>query len=107
MPPFRMSALTDPFQPVENRLKLSLELMKVARNNDVPLIVSTKSTLTASSPWLDELKELADEGLVVVQLSIAFLDETVSRRLEPGAPSPSDRHCWWLRMTVLTGIKAL
>ncbi len=91
LPPFRMSALTDPFQPVENRLKLSLELMKVARNNDVPLIVSTKSTLTASSPWLDELKELADEGLVVVQLSIAFLDETVSRRLEPGAPSPSDR----------------
>jgi DNA repair photolyase len=60
----------------------------VARELGVPLIVSTKSSLVAEPPWLDAVKELAGEGLAIVQLSVAFLDDSVARRLEPGAPPP-------------------
>jgi DNA repair photolyase len=91
LPPLRMSALTDPFQPAERGLRLSLRLLKVARELGVPLIVSTKSSLAAEPPWLDAVKELAGEGLAIVQLSVAFLDDGVARRLEPGAPPPSER----------------
>jgi DNA repair photolyase len=91
LPPLRMSALTDPFQPLERGLRLSLRLLEVAREFEIPLIISTKSSLVAEEPWLDAVKELAGEGLAVVQLSIAFLDDRVARVLEPGAPPPSER----------------
>jgi len=47
LPPLRMSALTDPFQPAERELRLSLRLLRVARELRIPLIVPTKSSLVA------------------------------------------------------------
>ena len=90
-PPLHMSALTEPFQPLERKLMLSLRLLKTALRTRTPLLISTKSTLVAESPWLDAVKELAGEGLAAVQLSVAFLDDRVARVLEPGAPPPSER----------------
>ncbi len=91
IPPLRMSALTDPFQPIERKLNLSLKLLEVSKELRVPIIISTKSTLIIEPPWLNVLKELAGEGLAIVQISIAFLDDTVAKKLEPNAPLPSDR----------------
>jgi len=91
LPPLRMSALTDPFQPVERKFNLTLRLLKVALELELPLIISTKSLLVTESPWLDAVKELAGEGLALVQFSIAFLDDQIARALEPGAPLPSER----------------
>ncbi|MEM2186743.1 MAG: radical SAM protein [Thermofilaceae archaeon] len=89
--PFRLSALTDPFPPIEEKLGIALEVMKVARKLGIPLIVCTKSTLIAREPWLNIVKELAGEGLAIVQLSVAFLNDEVARKLEKGAPPPSER----------------
>jgi DNA repair photolyase len=91
LPPLRMSALTDPFQPLERKFHLSLELLRTAKESELPLILSTKSSLVSEPPWLDAVKEMADEGLAIVQISIAFLDDSIARKLEPNAPSPSKR----------------
>lgn len=48
--PFRLSALTDPFQPLESRLSLVLRIMRTAAELKIPLIISTKSTLVAQDP---------------------------------------------------------
>ena len=91
LPPLHMSALTEPFQPLERKLALSLRLLRAALRMRVPLLISTKSTLVAEPPWLDAVKELAGEGLAAVQLSVAFLEDGVAKALEPGAPPPSER----------------
>ncbi|MEM0494263.1 MAG: radical SAM protein [Thermofilum sp.] len=91
LPPFRLSALTDPLPPIEEKLGIALEVMKVAKRLEIPLIICTKSTLIARGPWLDAVKELVGEGLAIVQLSIAFLNDEVARKLERGAPPPSER----------------
>ncbi len=91
LPAFRMSALTDSFQSIEEKLKISLKLMQIAKEFKLSLIISTKSPLLVRSPWLNVVEELAEEGLVVVQFSIALLSDEVAKKLEPGAPPPSER----------------
>jgi len=98
VPPVRVSALTDPFQPLENVERRTLCLMQVALKEKVPLIINTKSNIVAESPWIDTILKLADEGLTVVQLTIPFEDEE-AERLEPRAPPPSAR---WRAAEALT-----
>lgn len=90
-PAFRLATLSDPFQPVEEKYKLSLELMKIALKFNIPLIINTKSTLILKSPWIDLLRDLASSNKVIVQYTIVVLDEKEAKILEPGAPTPSDR----------------
>uniref|UniRef100_A0A7J3X6P6 Radical SAM protein n=1 Tax=Thermofilum pendens TaxID=2269 RepID=A0A7J3X6P6_THEPE len=89
--PFRMSALTDPLQPLEKRAKLGLAVLEVARHRRIPLLLSTKSVLAVEPPWFDAVKEHAGEGGLVVQITLITLSEEKSKALEPGAPSPEER----------------
>lgn len=90
-PYFRLSTLAEPFQQVEERARVSLRMMEVARRWGVPLVINTKSTLLRRTPWLDAALKLADEGLALVQVSVSVLDEALARALEPGAPAPAER----------------
>ncbi len=89
--PARLATLTDPFHPPEEIFKASLELLKVAKELEYPLIINTKGVLYRKEPWLKELEELLDSDLAVLQVSIATLNEAVSKRLEPLAPPPGER----------------
>ncbi|MCD6482926.1 MAG: hypothetical protein J7K83_01495 [Candidatus Aenigmarchaeota archaeon] len=91
LPPFRLSTLTDPFQPIERVKKISLGILNIAKKKNIHLIISTKSKLVAKSPWLDIIKELSDEKRVIVQITITLIDNDKSKILEPGAPVPEDR----------------
>ncbi|MEM0226676.1 MAG: radical SAM protein [Thermofilaceae archaeon] len=90
-PYFRLSTLAEPFQNAEAERRFSLEIMRAAYENKVPLVVNTKSIMLGNPPWLDALLKLAEEGLVLVQVSVAALDEKLAHRLEPSAPPPSSR----------------
>ena len=90
-PYFRLSTLVEPFQEAEEKGCIALRLMRIARRHGVPLVINTKSVLLRRPPWLDAVLELADEGLVLVQVSVATLDEATARALEPGAPTPRER----------------
>ena len=89
--PVRLSTLTDPFQPSEHRYRLSLRILRWALRLRYPIIVNTKGVAMAEGRWLETLRELASEGLVVVQISLSTLNRDWSLRFEPGAPTPDRR----------------
>ncbi len=89
-PFFRVSTLTDPLQPLEGRYRLTLRVMSAALRYGVPIIINTKTALIVEEPWLGTASKLAEEGLILVQVSAAFVDET-AMVLEPGAPSTTTR----------------
>lgn len=87
--PIAMSGVTDPYQPLEQRLgvvRRCLEVLSAFRN---PLIVITKSALVVRDT--DLLSELARHRAVSVVLSVTTLDETLAGRLEPRAARPRVR----------------
>jgi DNA repair photolyase len=83
------SGVTDPYQPVERRLKLTrgcIEVMAEFRN---PVAVITKShTVTRD---IDLLGELASHGAAMVMLSITTLDDDLAGVMEPRASRPQRR----------------
>ena len=83
------SGVTDPYQPVERRLKLTrgcLEVMAEFRN---PVAIITKShTVTRD---IDLLRELASHDAAMVMLSITTLDDDLSGVMEPRASRPQRR----------------
>jgi DNA repair photolyase len=85
-----LSTLVDPFQPIEAVERKTLRILQVFRELEIPLVINTKSDLIAQEPWIDEVLKLAEKGLVVMQFSIAFLDNE-ARILEPLTPPPRKR----------------
>jgi len=89
--PARLSTISDPFQPCEAKYKLSLKVLDLALRYKYPIIVNTKGLLLLRERWLKKLKMLADESLVVVQISLSTLDGEVAKIIEPNAPPPDLR----------------
>ncbi|RLI39552.1 radical SAM protein, partial [Candidatus Bathyarchaeota archaeon] len=83
--PVMVSDCTDPYQPLEAKLRLTRHCLKTLIEHGFPLLVVTKSDLVVRDAGI-----LAS-GRVVVSMTITTLDAELARRLEPGAPSPSKR----------------
>jgi len=84
-----LSGVTDPYQPVEKRLRLTrgcLEALAEFRN---PVCVITKNELVTRD--VDLLDELASYDAAVVNVSITTLDAGLHRVLEPRTSSPARR----------------
>ncbi len=87
--PITLGANTDPYQPLERRLRVTRSLLTVLARCRHPVTVITKSALV-----LEDLALLADlgrAGLANVGISITSLDAGLKRRLEPLAASPRAR----------------
>jgi DNA repair photolyase len=84
-----MSGETDCYQPVERKLQITRECLKVFLEYRNPVSIITKNALVRRD--LDFLKELAALNLVSITISITTLDETLARRMEPRTSSPSNR----------------
>jgi len=76
-----LSGITDPYQPVERRLRITRGCLEVLAAHRQPLGVITKNALVTRD--LDPLAELAHYGAIRASLSITTLDEDLRRRLEP------------------------
>lgn len=84
-----MSGVTDPYQPVERRLRITrgcLEVLAEARN---PVAVVTKNHLVTRDA--DLLTELARYDAASVAISLTSLDERLKRVLEPRTSPPKRR----------------
>jgi DNA repair photolyase len=55
--PLHWGGLSDPFQPIERRLKNSLECLKVFSKTNYPFIVSTKNSLVSEKEYLNYIIE--------------------------------------------------
>lgn len=84
-----LGANTDPYQPAERKLRISRSILEVLREFNAPVSITTKSALVARD--IDILAEMASKGLVRVNVSIATLDATLARAMDPRAPTPDRR----------------
>jgi DNA repair photolyase len=84
-----LGANTDPYQPVERKLRITRGILEVLAEFRHPVTVVTKSNMVLRD--LDLLVAMARQGLVAVSVSITTLDRKLARRMEPRAPTPERR----------------
>jgi len=87
--PITLGANTDPYQPVERRMKVTRSILEVLARTRHPVTVITKHALILRD--LDLLADMARQGLATVGVSVTSLDNELKRRLEPRAASPQAR----------------
>jgi DNA repair photolyase len=87
--PIAFSGVTDPYQPVERRLRITRRCLEVLADCRQPVSLITKSGLVSRDG--DLLAELARESAAHVTITITTLDEALRRSLEPRAASAGVR----------------
>ena len=84
-----MSGVTDPYQPVERRLKITRGCLEVLARFRNPVGIITKNQLVTRD--LDLLGKLAAHRAAAVNISITSLDPKLQRILEPRTSTPRAR----------------
>jgi DNA repair photolyase len=84
-----MSGVTDCYQPIEQRLRITRRCLEVFAEFRNPVGVITKRALVTRDA--DVLADLARHDAAVVHVSITSLDRDLQRRLEPRASPPELR----------------
>ena len=84
-----MGTNTDPYQPVERRLKITRAILEVLAAHDHPVSIVTKSALVTRD--LDILGPMAAKGLATVGVSLTTLDAELAQNMEPRAARPERR----------------
>ena len=84
-----MSGVTDCYQPIERKLKITRGCLEVLARFRNPVGILTKNRLVTRD--LDILSELASHKCAVVNLSITTLDVDLQRIMEPRTSVPAAR----------------
>jgi DNA repair photolyase len=85
-----MGTATDPYQPIERRMRVTRSLMEVMSEcRGLKLGIVTKSTLILRD--IDLLTKFAEHNRLAIHLSITTPDAKLARILEPRAPRPDLR----------------
>ncbi len=87
--PIAMGTNTDPYQPVEKRLRITRSILEIALEHRHPVSIVTKGQLILRD--LDVLTELAERQLISVMVSITTLSNALKIKLEPRTASPAAR----------------
>lgn len=84
-----MSGVTDPYQPIESKLRITRACLMVFEEFLNPVSIITKNYLVTRD--IDILKELAGHRAVHVTLSVTTLDRDLARIMEPRTSQPARR----------------
>ncbi len=84
-----MGTNTDPYQPLEKKMRITRSILEVLRDFNHPVAIVTKSPLILRD--LDILSDMAAMGLAKAALSITTLDRKLARAMEPRAGTPARR----------------
>jgi DNA repair photolyase len=87
--PIHIGGNTDPYQPLERKLRSTRAILEVLLELKHPLTLITKGGLILRD--LDLLERLAQDDLVSVMVSVTTLDDDLKRKLEPRTASPKQR----------------
>jgi DNA repair photolyase len=87
--PITLGANTDPYQPVERRMKVTRSILEVFARTRHPVTIITKHALVLRD--LDLLSDMARDNLVGVAVSVTTLSNELKRTMEPRAASPAAR----------------
>jgi DNA repair photolyase len=84
-----MSGVTDPYQPVERKLRITRGCLEVLAKFRNPVAIITKNRLVTRD--IDLLRDLAKYNASAVNVSVTSLDSNLQRVLEPRTSSPQAR----------------
>lgn len=95
-----LSSSTEPYMPIEQKLKLTRRLLQIILHHRFPVHVITKSTLILRD--IDLLKEIDSKAVlppdltkighgVIVSFSLSTIDGKLAKIFEPNAPTPEER----------------
>jgi DNA repair photolyase len=84
-----LSGVTDPYQPVERKLRITRGCLEVLAKFRNPVAIITKNHLVTRDIGL--LQDLAASNAVAVNISVTSLDPNLQRVLEPRTTSPQGR----------------
>ncbi len=84
-----MSGVTDPYQPIERRLKLTRSCLEVLAEFRNPVAIITKNRLVARDT--DVLLRLTEHRAAAVYVSVTSLRPEIHRVLEPRTSAPERR----------------
>jgi DNA repair photolyase len=87
--PIMLSGNTDCYQPIEKKLEITRNMLKVLLEFKHPVGIITKNSLIQRD--IDILKEMASLNLVKAVISITSLNEEVRRKMEPRTASAIKR----------------
>ncbi len=87
--PIMLSGNTDCYQPIEKKMEITRELLKVCLEFKNPVSIISKNALVLRD--LDLLTQLAQNDLVQVMISINSLNEELRRKMEPRTVTAAKR----------------
>ena len=84
-----MGTNTDPYQPAEKQFRITRQILETTLACRHPVSITTKGSLVLRD--LDLLRQMAEQNLVSVMVSITTLDNALKTKLEPRTASPAAR----------------
>lgn len=87
--PIVIGANTDPYQPIENKLKITQKILQIMFDYNHPITIITKNSLIIRD--IDLLSAMAKKNLVRVAISITTLSPQLKTILEPRTSTPKAR----------------
>jgi DNA repair photolyase len=84
-----MSGVTDCYQPIERRLRLTRQCLEVLADFRNPVWIITKNRLVTRD--IDVLQKLAEHKAAAVVIAVTSLDAELARVMEPRATAPAGR----------------
>ena len=85
---YYVSTVTDPYQPIENKVEITRDLLKMMTEHHptVRLVIQTRSPLVLRD--VDLFKEIIQSGgRIQVNMTVTTDDDLIRRTYEPGCPS--------------------
>ncbi len=84
----RLGGMTDCFQPIEEKYRVTYETIKLLNKYGIPYLIITKSPLITEDDYINVL----DKNLAHIQFSLTFTDDDLYRDIGiENAPVPSKR----------------
>jgi DNA repair photolyase len=87
--PIVMSAITDVYQPIEHKLRITRQCLEILADCGQPVTTMTKSALVLRDT--DLWSRLAEMNAGRVTVTLVTLDGDLAQKLEPRASSPEGR----------------
>ncbi len=87
--PIMLGANTDPYQPIEAKLKVTRSILEVLKRYNHPVAIITKNSMIERD--IDILSEMAKMNLVKVASSVTTLNNSLKLTLEPRTSGPQGR----------------
>ena len=85
-PALRLGGMTDCFQPIEKKYRVTYETIKALNKNRLQYLIVTKSSLVADDEYIDIL----DKNLAHIQITVTTTDDDLCCQYEKASP-PSER----------------